>query len=310
MKNSPVPTALGTAPTAGAGLIPILLLFLVGAMIAISVNLSKLVADIGAPVFWLLSFALAGAGVLILLLAAFLGQLQGNIWRVLPYSIGAAIFLAVPTVLSFLAVAHVGASFLSLVYAFPVLFTYALAVALGMDRLKGGKVTGVFCGLAGGLILALAKIETLQATGWLAIAASIPVIVALGNIYRTRFWPHSASAVLLSGVTLLMSGLLLGIPASVIEGTEIQQLWQQPAPLILLLLNMSVFAVQFVFYFLLQRLAGPTYLSQIGAVGAALGVAIAVIVFNEPLPQNFTMAMVLIAAGVVLFQIAAIRKNP
>ncbi|MEE9389460.1 MAG: DMT family transporter [Paracoccaceae bacterium] len=292
-----------TAPSGNnSPLVPVVLLFLVGSMIALSVNLSKLVADAGAPVLWLVSLSLLGAGAVILVLAAVLGQLSTPMKKVLPYTVGAGAFLAIPTVLSFLAVAHVGPGFMSLVYAFPVLFTYLLAVSLKMEHLQTRKALGVASGLLGGILLASLKLQTLGVGGWLAIAACIPLIIGFGNIYRTRFWPESASAIFLSAITLIMAGAMIGVLATLTEGVNIQHLWQRPYLSLLLLANLAVFAIQFVFYFILQRLAGPTYLSQIGSVGAALGVGISVLVFQEPLPGNFWLAILLIALGVVLFQ--------
>ncbi len=298
MTNTQIPRAI----TSFSALLPVLLLVLVGAMIALSVNLSKLVADAGAPILWLVSLAIGGAGVVIFALAASLGQVQGHAPRLLAYAVGAGAFLAVPTGLSFLSVAHVGAGFLSLSYAFPVLATYLLAMALGMERLHTSRVLAVGCGFSGGVLLAWSKFQTVQSGSWLAAVALIPLIIAVGNIYRTRYWPAGAGAIFLAALTLMIAGLFLGLLASITEGALVQRLWQQEGLIILLLANLAVFTVQFVFYFMLQRIAGPTYLSQIGAVGAIIGVAIAFFLFKEIPPANFPLAIGLVATGLVLFQ--------
>jgi len=295
--------------TAGPKLLPVLLLLFVGSMIGVSVNLSKLVADAGAPVLWLLSLASGGAGLVILALAAAMGQMRGKLLRSLRYALIAGAFLAVPSGLSFLAVAHVGAGFLSLVYAFPVLATYVLALGLGMERPNTTRIFAVAFGLAGGLVLAAAKFQTVTAGAWLVVAMLIPLFLAAGNIYRTRFWPTGAAPTLLAGLTLILSGLLLGILASVIEGASVRLLWQRADLAILLLANLAVFTIQFIFYFLLQRIAGPTYLSQIGGVGAAVGVSIAFVAFGETPPANFPLALGLVVFGMVLFQRSAPRSG-
>ncbi|MGR3662051.1 MAG: hypothetical protein ACU0CA_12830 [Paracoccaceae bacterium] len=294
--------------TAARSALPLILLIIVGTMIAFSVNLSKLVAVMGAPTLWLVGLSQTGAGLIVLILAKATGQFQSSA-RLLAYVLGAGAFLAVPTVLSFLSVGPVGASFISLVYAFPILLTYLLAVLLRIDRFQTGKILGVTCGLVGGLILSLTNFNTTSGGIWIIAASSIPLILAFGNVYRTVYWPAGAGAVLLAGLTLLISGGLIMMLAIFTEGDAIQLLWQRPDFTLLLLANMAVFAVQFVSYFMLQRIAGPTYLSQIGSVAAIVGVGIAYFAFKEALPQNFTLVIILVVAGVVLFQRAALNAR-
>jgi drug/metabolite transporter (DMT)-like permease len=54
------------------------------------------------------------------------------------------------------------------------------------------------------------------------------------------------------------------------------------------------------FYFWLQRVAGPVYLSQIGYVAAGFGVLFAVIFFGEPLALAVVLGLLMIVGGVLL----------
>ncbi len=175
--------------------LPLLLLFIVGSMIAFSVNLSKMVAVMGAPTLWLVSLSQFGAGLAVMLLARATNQIRIN-RTVVYYALGAGAFLALPTVLSFLSVGHVGAGYVSLVYAFPILLTYLLSVALRLDHLQSGKIIGVACGLTGGLVLSFSSFGTLAGGIWVIAATLIPLILAFGNVYRTEFWPTGAGAIL------------------------------------------------------------------------------------------------------------------
>lgn len=290
-------------------LIPVLLLVLVGTMIALSISLSKLMVDVGAPILWMVGISQVGAGLVVLLLAYVKRQLRGEIRPLLHYAAGAGFFLAVPTAIGFLSVAHVGPGYISLVFAFPILVTYVLAVVLGMENLALGKVFGVACGLTGGLILALSRAGSGDPGIWILAASLIPLIVACGNIYRTRYWPTGAAPIFLASLTLLASGLALCLAASIVEGADVRLLWHSGELTLLTLANLTVFAVQFIFYFILQRLAGPTYLSQIGSVAAALGITIAYFVFNEAVPENFIIAIFLIVSGAVFFQRGGFRTG-
>ena len=65
----------------------------------------------------------------------------------------------------------------------------------------------------------------------------------------------------------------------------------------LVLAQIVVFAATFSLIFVLQALAGPVYLSQIGSVGAAAGGAIAVVVLGEPAGAGLVVATLAILAG-------------
>lgn len=53
-------------------------------------------------------------------------------------------------------------------------------------------------------------------------------------------------------------------------------------------------------YFVLQKLAGPVYLSQIGSVAALVGLALATLLLAEPLSARIAVAAGLVACGIFL----------
>jgi drug/metabolite transporter (DMT)-like permease len=67
----------------------------------------------------------------------------------------------------------------------------------------------------------------------------------------------------------------------------------------LIALQILVSTTMFLMFFRLQQIGGPTYLSQIGYVAAAVGLVIGVVVLSENYP-----AMVWLGAGVVAFGVA------
>jgi drug/metabolite transporter (DMT)-like permease len=54
----------------------------------------------------------------------------------------------------------------------------------------------------------------------------------------------------------------------------------------------------FLMFFRLQQVGGPTYLSQIGYVAAAVGVVIGVFYFGETYPQSVWVGAAIIAVGI------------
>ncbi len=289
------------------------LLFVNGSLLAVTIIISRLATDEGAPILWFLAVVMAGAGVMLLSVAALTGRARGDWNRRLIYSVGAGAFQALAMTMAYLSVAHVGVGYVSLAFAFPLLVTYVLALAFGMERFAFPRALGVVVALAGGLMIAISKFSGLAGTGdavgWVLVASAIPVIVAGGNLYRTRFWPVGAPPMLLAALMLLLASLLI-TPVAVWRegGSAAVGLLQNQYLLILTCLNIVAFALKFVAYFQLQHVAGPVYLSQIGLVGAAIGTLVAVLFMGETLPQGFLLALVLIVAGAALFQIKGARK--
>ena len=71
-------------------------------------------------------------------------------------------------------------------------------------------------------------------------------------------------------------------------------------PLLLILAQAATFAVMYVFFFILQRIAGPVYLSLMGSVAAVAGAAIAILLLGEAPPRGLAIAAMLIALGIFL----------
>jgi drug/metabolite transporter (DMT)-like permease len=68
----------------------------------------------------------------------------------------------------------------------------------------------------------------------------------------------------------------------------------------LLVAQIAIFSATYALYFILQKLAGPVYLSQIGSVAAIFGAALAVVALGEIANAGLLVAAALILAGVVL----------
>ncbi len=77
----------------------------------------------------------------------------------------------------------------------------------------------------------------------------------------------------------------------------------------LVALQVAVSTVMFLMFFQLQQLGGPTYLSQIGYVAAAVGVVIGVTWLGESYPASVWLGAGVIAAGIALSTFAQIRQS-
>ncbi|MCH4564148.1 DMT family transporter [Halomonas sp. EGI 63088] len=285
-----------------AGIYALGCLLLVGTFLALSLVVAKLADGAGAPRLTFLMTAMAGAGIVLGTIGTLQRRSMALNRRTLEYAAVAGALFAVPNALAFLAVRHVGAGFISLSFAFPILVTWLLAVWLSLERLRALRLLGVLLGLAGGLVLAAAKAGGADGTpGWALLVLAMPLVIALGNIYRTLRWPEGSSPIFLAALMMLGGAMTLVPFVLLLEPDQLPALFTTGAVLRLLAVEVTVFSVLYLFYFVLQKLAGPVYLSQIGTVAALVGTLIAVLALGEAPPPNLGLAALLVALGTVLF---------
>ncbi|PSM20257.1 DMT family transporter [Nitratireductor sp. StC3] len=291
----PPPATPRSAPLLAFGL-----LVVVGLFIGLTANLVKLATAAGATPFALLFWSTLGAGLVLAAAAALAGQLPRAGRRTGEYFFMSGLLsLALPNFLIFSAVPHVGAGFAAISFAFPPLYTYALAIAFGLERFRAIRGAGILAALVGVVFLAAAKtMSGDSAPIWIAATLLAPVIIAAGNIYRTMRWPQGAGSLSLAPGMLLGAALLLGLAS--LAATIPLSLPATPAVLGTLAAQIATFSAMYLLYFVLQKVAGPVYLSQIGSVGAISGAAVAILVLDESVPQCLLPAALLIGVGIFL----------
>ncbi|MFI8735527.1 EamA family transporter [Ectopseudomonas toyotomiensis] len=276
------------------------LLLAIGALMGLTSILVKLAGNIGWPAMAYLLWSLLGGGLLLLLFTWVRGERPGTSPGLLGYYLASGLLsIAVPNGLLFSSIGHVGAGFASMCLAFPPLITYLLALALRMEGLSRIRLLGICIGLAGSLLLALGKLNAGDSpTLWVLAALCVPVFLALGNIYRARYWPAGASPLSLAP-GMLLGGALLLVPLGLF-GVDFAPRLQSTAAVGLLAVQMLLFAAVYALFFVLQNLAGTVFLSQIGSVAAITGAAIAIGLLGEQGSLSMLLAALCIVGGVLL----------
>lgn len=276
------------------------LLLAIGALMGLTSILVKLAGNIGWPAMAYLFWSLLGGGLLLLLFTWIRGERPGTSPRLLGYYLASGLLsIAVPNGLLFSSIGHVGAGFASMCLAFPPLITYLLALALRMEGLSRIRLLGICIGLAGSLLLALGKLNAGDSPLlWVLAALCVPVFLALGNIYRARYWPAGASPLSLAPGMLLGGALLLVLMGPF--GVDLAPRLESTAAVGLLALQMLLFAAVYALFFVLQNLAGTVFLSQIGSVAAITGAAIAIGLLGEQGSLSMLLAALCIVVGVLL----------
>jgi drug/metabolite transporter (DMT)-like permease len=280
---------------------PLTCLLVVGALLGVTANLVKLATASGWPALAFMFWATLGAGFVLLAVVIASANAPRLNSRTLQFNvISGALSIALPNALVFAAIPHVGAAFVSLCMALPPLLTYGFALTLGMERLRALRAIGVLFGLAGAIGLGLAKSSSGAAASlWIFAVLAGAVCITFGNFYRTLAWPPGASAQSLAPGMLLGGAALLWL-AMLVFGANFSSPTLTFEAFWLLAGQIVVFSATYLLYFVLQKLAGPVYLSQIGSVGAVSGSALAVFAFGEPAGPILLLAAASILFGVFL----------
>jgi drug/metabolite transporter (DMT)-like permease len=283
------------------GIVPLLLLVVVGVASGITNNVSKVGGQYGVPLLPLLFWGMLG-GAILLGIVAVLSKSRPPINRttIIYGLLSGLLLIALPTSIIYLAAKPVGAGFVSLSLAFVPMITYLWALGLSIETFRWVRVAGVIAGLAGGLVLALGKARAPDSEiGWILATAAIPMIIASGNIYRNQYWPKGAAPLSLAPL-MLAGGAVWLLPVALYFGIDSTG---TTAGIGLAVLQAVVSTTMYSLYFVVQRMSGTVYLSQLGSIGAISGAAIAILVFGEAPPQGLALAAMLIVIGIVLFSV-------
>lgn len=281
--------------------LPLLYLLGGGALSGVSTNLAKLAGELGLSPLAFLCWSIVGAAGLLMALAAWRSDLPPVSARALKYyAVSALVGVVGSNLIFFSAVPHVGAGFVALIISLPPLLTYGGALALRMEPFRVIRAVGVVAALAGAAVLAARKLSAPNADAfWIGLALVGPVLLAIGNLYRTLRWPRDVSADALAPGTLVAAALML-LAMGVLPGFSLALPLHGWPPFALVAVQALVFAGMFQLLFMLQKTGGPVLLSLQGAVGAVVGVPVAIFLQGEAPPAGLWLGAGLIAVGVAL----------
>lgn len=277
------------------------LLVSTGAMLGLTLPFGKIASQLHiSPTMW--AFVISGGAAIIL--AGYLlvkgRKLHFTAHHLRYYFIAAMFSYALPNVMVLSVIPHLGAGFTGIMYTLSPVTTLFLSVICGLKRPSFLGLVGIAVGFLGALLVAITRGETgaIAEPIWLIIALLIPVMLAVGNVYRTIDWPPYARPVELACGSHLAAALMLTVGMLVFDGSfPVGQLMVAPW---MVVAQSAVAALMFVFYFQLQIVGGPVYLSQMGYVAAAVGLVAGTLFMGEIYQILTWMGALVIALGVTL----------
>jgi drug/metabolite transporter (DMT)-like permease len=135
-------------------------------------------------------------------------------------------------------------------------------------------------------------------TGWTVVALVIPMLLAAGNVYRTLDWPPATGPILLAAGSHLAAALGLvialaafGNPADVATLSRVLGLTTA---------QVMASVAMFVFFFRLQAVGGPVYLSQISYVAAAVALISGLLFLGESYSVTTWAGALIVCIGIAI----------
>lgn len=286
---------------------PLVLLLVTGLAFGCNFPLGKLAVAAGVnPALWAAVICL-GAGLSVGAAARLFEGAEGPVPGLYRYAaISSVISNVIPLALTFSAIPHIGSGLAAILVATSPVTTAVLSMALKVRPPSPLGLAGIAVGLAGAVTIIFARNAGFGAgeTRWLLLAALIPVFLGAGNVYRSFAWPRGAGPMRLGATINLAAVLPLLALAWIVGGLDPGPLATIPAIVAGQLLASTIMYLTF---FRLQAVGGPTYLSQIGYLAAAVGVAVGVWFLGERYPPAVWAGIAVVAAGIGLTTLAQVR---
>lgn len=284
------------------------LLLLTGGLLGLTLPFGKAATLSGAsPLLWAFVVS-AGAGLVLLVALILSGNAPRIDARRLRYFVlAAAISYAAPNILMFTTIPHLGAGYTGIMFTLSPVITLFLSGLLDVRRPGRLGMAGIAVGFVGAAIVALTRGEAGRPAEihWVILGLLIPVCLAIGNIYRTAAWPRDAGPIELAAgshlaaASMLLAGLLLFDGAGAFAVLT-KMPWLTVA-------QVASASAMFVFFFRLQAVGGPVYLSQIGYVAAAVGLASGTLFLGERYQWLTWSGALIIGIGVAMTTLAQRR---
>lgn len=217
------------------------------------------------------------------------------------YLLGGLLGISLPYVLAFTVLRELQVGIVGLLTALSPVVTYAFARLLGIEPGNLLRLSGLFVGLIG--VVLLIKPEgsmDVSTHGWyLLLALGIPVSLAAANIYRSQFWPAGSGAMPLVTGMLTVQGVGLFV-INLLLGNFIDLLPRMEGAGYLLLALGTMAGISYLTSFKLLQVGGPVYLSQMGYVITAVTLLVGIVMWNEVYDQRDLLSIGCILSGILL----------
>ncbi|MCB1502657.1 MAG: DMT family transporter [Bauldia sp.] len=286
---------------------PVLLLFGAGFCIGLIFPLGRMAGESGIPPLIFAGSSAIGASIVLGAITLLSGGRLPLDRRTLVYAaVAGQLTFAIPFGTLVAVIPHLGSGIPAILQSLAPIITLAIVLMIGLERPNAMRAFGLATGMAGALIILVSRnqgaLDVAAPFGWYLAALVTPVALAFGNVYRTTHWPEGRGALPLATLTLAAAGvgIAMVLVAEAVIGIPVPLLSSLSAGWWVIALQGLATGVGYAFFFRLQQIGGPVYLSQISYVNTGVGVAFAVLLFGERLSLWIWLAVALVFAGVAI----------
>lgn len=224
-------------------------------------------------------------------------------WAALRFAVVIAMVGTVlPTYTFYTSVVHLPAGIMSLLISAVPLFSFPMAMALGMDRFSSRRLVGLICGLAGVALIALpgASLPDPALAIWVPFALLGPLFYAAEGNIVARWGTFGLDPVPVMFWASLIAAIII-LPVAVLSG---QMFFLAPfgRPEAALVFNSGLHALLYAGYVRLNGKAGAVFASQVAYFVTGSGVFWAMLLLGERFSTLVWVALVVMLAGVALVQ--------
>lgn len=271
-----------------------------GSLVALVHLQARTLAAVGVHPAWMLVAQALVAGGALWLLAFRAGRpaLDGRHQRF--YLLAGLTGLTLPNLAGFALLQRIDAATYALLVVLAPLLTWMLASLLERRPVQIRRLFGVVVGLAGALIVLIPALDQSGAEvatpSMLALGMTVPLLIAVGNLYRARAVPRSTPSLSLGGGTLLFQLPIALLLAIVLPGAELPPPERLAGLFGLGLLTLAAYLP----FYQLQKQADAVAFSHIGYVILMVSAVGSAALLQAPLPTGWPLAAALVVLALVL----------
>lgn len=277
------------------------LTILIGSLVAVNFAIAKFAVVNGISPLAAFYWQLLGAAGLLLIIGVMRKQpLTLNTRHIRYYSVAGVLGVSGPNLVSNWVLIEVPASTFTVLVTLSPLVTFALAAIFERKQLSGQRLLGILLGFAAVLLVTAQNMETDSVSQQtLMLALLVPVLLACGNVYRSKAYPAGSDTLSLA-IGMLLSQVIILTPvylfssASYIPFISLQLL--DAAIVAMAILS----ALSYLLTFRLQQLTDSVGFSQVGYFVTLTGVAIGILLFDEQLNAAVISAIALLFTGLAM----------
>lgn len=282
--------------------VPVLILVFLGLLWGGVPSISKYVIAQGIhPLsysFWILAIASS-----VLVIFNFLCGRRLPPKHLVFYTICGLTSSAIPTTIMYYSVIWIPAGLMALLLAVAPIFTYAFGMFAQVEKYHPLKTVGLLLAFIGiTLILMPDSVTHMKAPVWAILLGLLtPAFYAVNMVYVARYRPNNLHVMDLAAGSLIVATIALFVTTIIFE--SIYPVWDaDPLITVLILYHGTLTATAFCFFYLLIKLAGALFSSQVTYTVTVFGILIGAYVHSEVLPTLVWIAAIVMFAGIGFIQ--------